>query len=108
MCRCGPRHANTLTPAVLPPQARTHQENHIQALQLGAQGLLAEDEVHPELLGLATGQLALQVTDPQEALARREERADRRVGFLVDGRRATILGVSCLIDLTLSDGNSRW
>lgn len=69
-----------------------------------SQGLLAEDVIHTELLGLATGQLALQLLDPQEAPARRKEGAEVRVGILLDECRAVVLGVSCLVDLTLSNG----
>lgn len=104
MCRCGPSHTTALTPTARPPWARTYQEDHIQALLVSPQGFLAEEIVHPELLGLAAGQLALQPPDPQEAPARRREGDEVQVSILEDGCQAVVLGVGCLVDLTLSNG----
>lgn len=70
---CVHRDSHVLTPAAFPPQVNAHQEDHIQALQLSPQGFLVEDVIHLELLGLAAGQLALQLVDLQEALALRNE-----------------------------------
>lgn len=104
VCRCGPSHTTALMPTAQPPWAGTYQEDHIQALQLSPQGFLAEEIVHPELLGLAAGQLAFQPPDPQEAPACRREGDEVQVSILVDGCRAVVLGVSRLLDLTLSNG----
>lgn len=66
---CVHRDSHILMPAAFPPQAKAHQEDHVQSLQLSPQGFLVEDVIHLELLGLAAGQLALQPVDVQEALA---------------------------------------
>jgi len=65
---------------------KAHQEDHVQALQLSPQGLLVEDIIHLELLGLAAGQLALQPVDVQKALALRKEGSEVQISSVEGGQ----------------------
>lgn len=89
---------------------KAHQEDHVQALQLDPHGLLIKEVIHPEVLGLAAGQLLFHPADLQEAFAVRREGIQVESGTLVVLLAFMLRGWRVILELTLRGGNegSQW